>query len=432
MTERGTVGRATGNAASAGAHKQEFDELSVAGHISFIFEDPPELTAFVVPYIRNGLAEGKRCVYVFGELERSVLTGALVAGGVNVKREMARDALILLSAREYYALPPFDALRVIELMRRREIEASARGFTGLRIAGDMTWTLQEGVGDEALVEYESLLDGAGIPGSVTAACIYRRDRFRPAVLQRLINCHRRVIADDCVLLGLSALFQNLARPDLQRLQQSAAERHKRKGEFYFHQGDPATEYFVLSSGKAKLVRTEADGRSVIIRIVGPTEPFTNPGALLNGEQGFASAQAMEDSRAFVWDASTILWEMTHHPVVSLNTIRLMAERSYENAVRLRDLATANVERRLARLLLRLAQSMGRKTSGGVVIEVPLSGRDLAELTIATPYTVSRILAGWRRRRVADMQHQRIRILDSQRMAALAGVRSKRKASQVLR
>ncbi len=432
MAERGTMGHATGNAANAGTHKQEADEMGVEGHISFIFEDPPELTAFVVPYIKNGLAEGQRCVYVLGEIERSVLTDALVAGGVDVKREIERDALILLSAREYYALPPFDAPRVIELMRRREVEASARGFTGLRIAGDMTWTLQEGVGDETLVEYESLLDRAHVPDSVTAACIYRRDRFRPEALRRLISCHRRVVADDCVLLSLCALFQDVARPDLQRLQQSAAERYKRKGEFYFHQGDPATEYFVLSSGRVKLVRTEADGRSVIIRIVVPTEPFANPGVLLDGAQGFASAQAMEDSRAFVWDASTMLWEMTHHPIVSLNAFRLMAERLQENAVRLRDLATANVERRLARLLLRLAQSMGRKMAGGVTIEVPLSGHDLAELTIATPYTVSRILARWRRRRVADLRRQRILILDAERLAALAGVRPKRRASKPLR
>jgi CRP/FNR family transcriptional regulator, nitrogen oxide reductase regulator len=418
------MSRETGDTANHGMDKRESDELGAAGHISLIFEDPPELTAFVVPYFRSGLAEGQRCVYVSGELDPTVVTGALVEGGVDVKREIERGALILLSAQEYYALPPFDAPRVIELMRRREAEASSRGFTGLRIAGDMTWTLQEGIADDTLVEYEALLDGTGVPGFVTAVCIYQRDRFQPAVLQRLISSHTRVVAGDSVLLGLSALFHNLARPDLQRLQRSSGERRKRKGEFYFHQGDPATEVFVLTSGKVKVVRTEPDGRSVIIRIVAPMEPFTNPSALLDGAQGFASAQAMEDSRAFVWDASTILREMTHHPVISLNAVRLMAERFQENAVRLRDLATANVERRLARLLLRLAQSMGRKTAGGVAIDVPLSGHDLAELTIATPYTVSRILAGWRRRRVAEVRRQRILILDPQRMAALAGLRAK--------
>ena len=429
MGERGAMSRAAGNTGNAGTHKQEPDQLGAEGHISFIFEDPPELTTFVVPYIRNGLAEGQRCAYVFGELEPPVVTDALVAGGVDVTREIERGALILLSAREYYALPPFDSRRVIELMRKREADASSRGFTGLRIAEDMTWTLQEGIGDEALVEYESLLDETAFPSSVTAASIYQRDRFHPAILRRLISSHRRVVAGDCVLLSLSALFQNLARPDLQHLQQSAGERRKRKGEFYFHQGDQANEIFVLTSGKVKIVRTEPDGRSVIIRIVAPMDLFTNPGALLDGARGFASAQAIEDSRAFVWDASTILQMMTHHPVVSLNAIRQMAERLQENAGRLRDLATANVERRLARLLLRLAQSMGRKTPDGVAIEVPLSGHDLAELTIATPYTVSRILAGWRRRRLADVRRHRILILDPQRMASLAGVRSNRTASQ---
>ena len=100
-------------------------------------------------------------------------------------------------------------------------------------------------------------------------------------------------------------------------------------------------------------------------------------------------------------------------------VRSSGERVEEYVSRLQDLATSSVERRLARLLLRLAHSVGRKTVQGLAIEVSLSGQDLAELVFTTQYTVSRILADWRRLGIADAQRDRILLLDPERIADVA-------------
>ena len=88
-----------------------------------------------------------------------------------------------------------------------------------------------------------------------------------------------------------------------------------------------------------------------------------------------------------------------------------------------DLMSPDVRRRLARLLVRLGQYVGRKTRRGTVIDVPFSRRDLAELTITSPYTVSRILAEWRRLEILDAQRTRIIIRDRERLAAIAEQRA---------
>lgn len=405
----------------ARALKPRWGELRPGDHVVFIYEDPPELLMFVVSFINDGLAKEERCVYIAGDLAPTEVTEALATGGLDVKREIKRGALVVSSPQEYFALPPFDGARVVGLMRKRAAEAIARGFTGLRIAGEMTWTLQAGIRNDILVEYESLLGEAIGPGPLTVACMYRRDRFRATVLQQLIRSHAKVVAGNHVYLNLSGLFQNLTRSDLQGILQSAGERRKRKGEFYFQQGEPSTEVFLLTNGKVKLVRTDPDGRSVILRIIAPAEPFGERAAL-GGATRNASAQALEDSRALVWDAPTLLQAMMSHPAVSLNALRLMEERLEQQRGRFQDLSTSGVERRLARLLLRLGQSMGRKTPRGVVIEIALTGQDLAELAITTPYTISRILTGWRRLKIVDARRERILILDPQRVAVIAGVR----------
>ena len=405
----------------AGVQGQEFGEVRSGDHILLIYEDSTALAAFSVPFIKQGLAKREQCLYVVDDLTLVDVTRALAAEGVDVEREIERGSLVFLNAQEFYTLPGFDALGFLELTRRRVREASARRFAGLRIAAEMTWALTMGVREEDLAAYEALLDDAfsGM-GSLVIACMYPRTRFSPAILHQLIRNHAKVVAADHMYVSLSTLFQDLARSDLQSLLQSAGERRVPKGGFYFQQGDPASELFVLASGRVKMVRTAPDGRNVILAIVTPTEPFGNRAALA-GTPRQASARALEDSRALVWDVPTILQAMVNHPSIWLNAIRLMADLAGEKEERI-DLLSSPVEQRLARLLLRLAQSMGRSTSSGVIIDLPVSGQDLAELATTTPYTVSRLLAGLRRLNIVDVQRDRILIPDRQRLAGIAGVR----------
>ncbi|HEV2356262.1 MAG TPA: MEDS domain-containing protein [bacterium] len=277
--------------------RHAFPEIAPGDHIIFIYEDASRLFAFVAPFIKKGLADGERCVYVAAESRPADVVEALSAGGVRVDQKKKRGAFALLTPREHFGLPAFDPVRTTERLRQELAEATSAGFTGLRVAAEMTWVGKAGVPEEALGEYEALLENVVGPGRATRACIYREDRFDPAVLERLVRTHGKVVADDYVYLSLSALFRSLARMDLQGLAQSAHERAARKGEPYFRQGDQATDVYFLTAGLVKLVRTDPDGRSVILRIIAPTEPFGDRVLALGGTVRLASAEALEDSRA---------------------------------------------------------------------------------------------------------------------------------------
>jgi CRP-like cAMP-binding protein len=403
----------------AGLPRLELAEIRPGDHIAFIYDDTSELTAFIGPFIKTGLAKGERGIYVVDDLDVAEVTAALTDGGVDVARETARGALLLMDARQYYNLPPFEALRALEVQLTRWADARSDGFSGLRLAVEMTWTRALGADDDTLVRYEALLDETSNSTPITRACMYRAGRFSSAVLQRLVRNHAKVIASDHVYLSLSALFRTLAATDLQGLRESASERRVPKGGFYFHQGDRATEVYMLTEGKVKLVRADPDGRELIVRLVAPTEVFGERG-VLGAVPRLSSAQALDDSRALVWDVSTLIQLMMSHPAVALDAVRLMEVRVERERDRLHDLSTASVERRLARLLAKLGECLGRRSPRGVEIELSLSGADLAELVIASPYTVSRTLAEWRRLRIVDAQRDRILLLDEPRIAAIAG------------
>jgi len=255
--------------------------------------------------------------------------------------------------------------------------------------------------------------------------MFRWDRTAPGTLARLVRLHTRVLASDKIFLSVSPLFEGLPAAELQRLTRSARVRTIRRGEFYFHQGEPARHVFFLTAGSVKLVRTVPSGEGVILRVVAPAQHFGDGRIGLGEAVRFASAEALEDSRALVWDGSAILRVVMGFPAVGVNVIRWLQELMEEERTRLEDFLSADVARRLARLFLRLGQSFGRRTRYGVVIEVPLSRRDMAELAITSPYTVSRILAEWRRLDILDAQRTRILVQDQEQLAAIAGERVSR-------
>ena len=110
-----------------------------------------------------------------------------------------------------------------------------------------------------------------------------------------------------------------------------------------------------------------------------------------------SAEAVADSLALRWNYDATIQLMERFPLLALNGMRLVANRFQELQNRYRELATERVERRVARALLRLVRQTGRRSEGGVLIDLPLTRQDLGEMTGTTLYTVSRILSSWEQR-----------------------------------
>jgi CRP-like cAMP-binding protein len=86
---------------------------------------------------------------------------------------------------------------------------------------------------------------------------------------------------------------------------------------------------------------------------------------------------------------------------------------------LQDVATERVARRVARALLRLAAQLGRKTEEGILIDLPLSRQNLAELTGTTLFTVSRLLSGWEAEGLLEVGRERVVIRAPHGLARIA-------------
>lgn len=214
------------------------------------------------------------------------------------------------------------------------------------------------------------------------------------------------------------LFAGLQPAELTAIRANATRRSVATGSFFFQQGEPAHNCYVLLSGRVRVTQLTPEGNQVILHMIGPGDGFALVAPFTPGEYG-VSAEAVEDAEALAWDGATMERLMQEHPAVAINALRFLAGRLHELQERFRELATERVERRVARAVLRLARQTGRKTDAGILIDLPLSRQDLAEMTGTTLYTVSRILSGWEAAGLVEVGRERVVIKRGHGLVSIA-------------
>jgi CRP-like cAMP-binding protein len=185
------------------------------------------------------------------------------------------------------------------------------------------------------------------------------------------------------------LFNGLDQKALVDVQAHARLVRTAAGRAFFREGEPARVFYVLRRGGVKFTQVTSEGHRVILRLIGPGDPFGGVAAFVENALYPVTARVVEAAEAYAWDGPTMLGLMRRFPDVAINAARMIADRLRELQRQHRELMTERVERRIARALVRLAQGTGRRVDGGVEIDFPLSRQDLAQMTGTTLFTVSR-------------------------------------------
>jgi CRP-like cAMP-binding protein len=223
---------------------------------------------------------------------------------------------------------------------------------------------------------------------------------------------------DISRLRAQSLFKALPDEALRAVLEASRPRTVAEGEYFFFQEDPAEHVYMLDRGQVKLKQVTADGQEVILNVAGPGEIFGLIGFIENSHYP-VSAEAATECLALSWDRPALTRLARDYPQIALNAMSQMAARVSDFQGQIRTLATERVERRLARVLLRLARQVGRKVEDGVLIDLSVSRQDLAEMSGTTLYTVSRILSQWERQGIIKAGRERVTIRWPHGLVAIA-------------
>lgn len=223
---------------------------------------------------------------------------------------------------------------------------------------------------------------------------------------------------DKSLIANFALFSACSSQNLEAILADAQPRQYEEGEAVFEQGGDADDFFVLLHGRLKVCQITRDGRQIVVRHINPGEMAGIAWAMRRKDYP-ATACAVTASLCLAWKSAD--WDkfVSLNPVIAMNALQVVGERLHESHLRVQELATEEVERRIAHAILRLVKQAGRKTAEGVLIDFPVTRQDIAEMAGTTLHTVSRLLSGWETRGLINSARRKVVVVDPHRLVLLA-------------
>jgi CRP/FNR family transcriptional regulator len=169
------------------------------------------------------------------------------------------------------------------------------------------------------------------------------------------------------------------------------------GQAIFSEGDKADFLPIIISGRAKMIRTPAVGKEVIIGIFNEGEMFAVP-PVFDGGPYPASSFAVEDTDLLQIDRVDYLKLLTERPEFAIATISWMSEMLREKTSMIRNLSIASPERRIGNVLIKLVEAQEKACP----VKIPVRRQDIAEMASLTTETTIRAI-----RRLADQGFVRI-------------------------
>ena len=231
------------------------------------------------------------------------------------------------------------------------------------------------------------------------------------------------IIEDCLKCTVREhrLFCNLSIEALQRLQDIKATSVYPKGALLCLEGQPPRGVFVLCTGRAKLLTTSSEGKTIILRIAEPGEVLGLTAAVSSTPYE-ASIETLEPSQANFISQADFLRFLQDYPDVGMRVARQLTHNCKCAYEEIRSLGLANsVTEKLAKLILQWAERPlelpGRKANE-TSIRVTLTQEEIAQLIGASRETVTRALGAFRQKGWLRVKGATWTILNRQAFEAL--------------
>lgn len=166
-------------------------------------------------------------------------------------------------------------------------------------------------------------------------------------------------------------------------------------DYIFFEGDAPCRLWYVLDGRIKLLKHSDMGKDVIVTVVS-SGLFLGELVVRGGGPCTVTAQAISPTVMLTMTPEGYVELIHRFPKVALYIIDSLGARLNEAYDTIRSLAVERVERRIARLLLKLAASVGQASGPSILIDMPLTRQDIAEMTGTTVESAIRVMSKFRK------------------------------------
>jgi CRP/FNR family transcriptional regulator, nitrogen oxide reductase regulator len=216
---------------------------------------------------------------------------------------------------------------------------------------------------------------------------------------------------------VSPLFAGLAQSELDTLLSAASHQAFPAKTVVTEEGDPASHFFLLVSGRARYFFLTPQGKKVILRCLAPGEGLGGL-ALVSEPMCYAvSSEAVTQISTLVWERATLRRFLVQYPKLLDNALSVMAKYLVLYRIEHAALICENARQRLATAVSDLARCSGHPTARGV--ELNVTNEELANAANITSFTASRLLNDWQRKNLISKKRGRILVFSPDKLISQA-------------
>ena len=212
------------------------------------------------------------------------------------------------------------------------------------------------------------------------------------------------------LLANSALFVDLSSKALDFLAERANRLDLDRGHMIFRQGDGGDTLYVIAEGMVKVWVSSGDGGEMVLATLRSPDAFGELSAV-DGRPRSASATTLEQTTLIAVDRPTLLDAVHRHPGVAdgmLSALGGLARRITEQTS---DLVFLDLAGRLAKTLAMLADRDGEVKDDAIVLALPLTQTELAEMVGGSRQSVNQTLKMFQTRGFLELRGRDVVISD---------------------
>ncbi len=225
--------------------------------------------------------------------------------------------------------------------------------------------------------------------------------------------------DRSAILRSFPLFKEASEARLQHLASISQWKSFDESAQIWFAGDESTHLLLIRHGLVQVVRRLASGEDATLALFGPRE---HVGLVVIMDASPYPADAVVVSStvdAILMPSAAFLACVEAEPSLLRAAGKGVVRRATSLRAKIEILTAGEIDRRLATLLLHLADRFGDEVDDGAVVPLALTRRMLARLVGAREETVSRILSRWEREDLASTSEGAFHLPRPARLQAIA-------------
>jgi CRP/FNR family cyclic AMP-dependent transcriptional regulator len=185
-----------------------------------------------------------------------------------------------------------------------------------------------------------------------------------------------------------SLFTGLGERQLDTLASASVRRSFSRGRTIVSEGEASHALYILLSGRAKVQRSDSEGKEVILAVLGPGECFGEM-SLIDDAPRSASIVTLESCDFMAINKEAFMGVLGENPEIAMKIMRALVKRLREADRKIETLALLDVYGRVARVLMDFSEEV----NGERVIRGRLPRQEIAKMIGASREMVSRVMKG---------------------------------------